>query len=517
MGFLDTLADILTREPKKKAEYGVMSDALAAQNAGYGVTGGLLNAVDPYILDPMNAPEHKWIRQNLAAKSAKDMVAPSADAMERIGMAGIFAGPKAKTANLVALKKAEELAAKGVDNEAVRQATGWFKGMGDKWMYEIDDSAARMTDAVDLLRKKPGMTQGKILDHENLYSAYPELSDMWTMRAGREETGGSYIHSAKAPAIELGIPTARRPIDREALRETNLHELQHAIQQREGFPNGGSPENASMYTPEFDAWSKLRGSRSPEESAAYRAIPSDWDAYQRLAGEIEARDVSARMNLTPEQRLATPPDLRPDAIIRYGNGPQMSVPGYVDDAAVREANLAKFLDGNKIVDASGKDLTVYHGTGSDYDVIKPSRIGELGPGVYLTTATSEAGSYANARPGSRVIPFHVNMKNPLEITSPAQFWDRFGGGTDEDAIRKLIDAGYDGISLERPVQVWSDAANGVVDTGEMQRHLLSVDPQRQLKSIFNRGTYDPSEPSFLKSLIPAAATAYGIEEVLPYD
>ena len=49
--------------------------------------------------------------------------------------------------------------------------------------------------------------------------------------------------------------------------------------------------------------------------------PTAFDLYRNLAGEIQARDVSARMNLTPEQRLATPPDLRPDAIIRYGSTP----------------------------------------------------------------------------------------------------------------------------------------------------------------------------------------------------
>lgn len=356
MGLLDTLADILTREPSAKPEYGTMSDALAEQAKGYGVTGGLLNAVDPYILDPMNAPEHKWVRQNLAARSAKDMVAPSAEAMERIGMAGIFAGPNAKTANLVALKEAENLAAKGADNEAIRQATGWFKGMDGKWRFEIPDNVANFEPA----STKP-KTMPEVLGHYDLFSAYPDIMTAKVLQSDASLPRGS-------GAVYLGNFDGEEGVLLGSLsnnKSSLLHELQHAIQQREGFGRGGSPSVEAWTKPsdrkmliaqvektmrewapatyeEFwgkeitpegrTAYQKYLDEFNSKQSQHKRLVAAQMGApaeiYKNLAGEIEARDVSARMNLTPEQRMATPPDLRSDAIVRYNNTPMSVVLPY---------------------------------------------------------------------------------------------------------------------------------------------------------------------------------------------
>ena len=64
-------------------------------------------------------------------------------------------------------------------------------------------------------------------------------------------------------------------------KSTQLHELQHAIQQREGWQNGGSP---SMFSRDG----------MPPKSAE--------DSYRRLSGEAEARATQARMNLNAAQR-----------------------------------------------------------------------------------------------------------------------------------------------------------------------------------------------------------------------
>ena len=50
-----------------------------------------------------------------------------------------FAGQKAQTAALGELNNAKQLEADGVDNEQIRQQTGWFKGVDGKWRFEIPD------------------------------------------------------------------------------------------------------------------------------------------------------------------------------------------------------------------------------------------------------------------------------------------------------------------------------------------------------------------------------------------
>ena len=54
-----------------------------------------------------------------------------------------FAGERAKTANVQALRDAQEMETIGADMESIRKATGWHKGRDGKWRFEIDDSSMR--------------------------------------------------------------------------------------------------------------------------------------------------------------------------------------------------------------------------------------------------------------------------------------------------------------------------------------------------------------------------------------
>jgi len=110
-----------------------------------------------------------------------------------------------------------------------------------------------------------------------------------------------------------------------------LHELPHAIQEKEGFARGGSLQKI---TADFEAEKIAAVKRrkilqgyldSGRMDAAWignarREIES-LDArldeltagnaagkhYRRLMGEVEARNVEARKDFTPTQRLAIPP------------------------------------------------------------------------------------------------------------------------------------------------------------------------------------------------------------------
>ena len=53
----------------------------------------------------------------------------------------MFGGCLAKTADLNALKKAERMQARGADQAAIWKKTGWFRGVDDKWRFEIPDDA----------------------------------------------------------------------------------------------------------------------------------------------------------------------------------------------------------------------------------------------------------------------------------------------------------------------------------------------------------------------------------------
>ena len=201
-----------------------------------------------------------------------------------------FSGTRAKTANSSLLLRAEHMLDTGVDSETVRKETGWFKGYDGKMRFEIDDSQMKVYqngDAVfskshpeyaelqELKKKKEnsGITAEElsrleeldktwgneterlndllrsgnlklkhILEHDKLYENYPELKDMDIKIARSEEIGngvrGSYNPSKKSITINeklLGGDTSE-------VKKTLIHEIQHAIQDIEGFTSGSSEE-----------------------------------------------------------------------------------------------------------------------------------------------------------------------------------------------------------------------------------------------------------------------------------
>lgn len=257
---------------------------------------------------------------------------------------GIFAGIGAKTANRGALEVAERMAKEGVDPRAIWRDTGWFQGPDSKWRWEIDDSGAQVVDPFE----SSAMTERHIrasvdakdnpipqaiqlddvLRHPEFEGAYPGVPEQGVMFDNMGGTRGRYDTQNDLMTLNSG----RGIFDPDGQRSTALHELQHGVQQREGFAAGGSPNSVARYR--METLNKLReiqdriariymGGTDPQgatldelfqmaeplkqaaELAKHDASPHD--TYRRLAGEAEARAVQARRDMTPEQRRATFP------------------------------------------------------------------------------------------------------------------------------------------------------------------------------------------------------------------
>lgn len=322
-----------------------------------------------------------------------------------------FTGQKASTANLEHLKNAQEMETLGADMKSIRKATGWFKGMDGKWRFEIDDSemtyhrggdAAFSRDHPDyaeyqkLMRKwmtgevtaeeetrlrqmdetwgreygrlservdRGNATLEDILDHEALFRAYPQLRRTKVEFADMpKNTMGSYSPSQNLITLSNEL--------RNAPESTLVHEIQHAIQNAEGFTRGSNREyweekltsGDKIQSKGFqDAREKLiqfQLDKANEEALALKdkieqagELDDDLTEYDRLweeaerrgldgkineyydlldnyytqmnrpgnsvpselyystAGEIEARDAASRRTLTPEERKNKSPNL----------------------------------------------------------------------------------------------------------------------------------------------------------------------------------------------------------------
>ena len=192
-----------------------------------------------------------------------------------------YAGKNANGANLDSLREAQEMQAAGADMESIRKATGWHEGMDGKWRWEIDDSKMEYHRAGDALfgrnhpeyaeqqRLEQKMLYGEltdteqarlraltetwgrernrlservergnarledVLDHEELFRAYPQLRHV---RVVFDETPKGVLGSFSAEGNQITISEELRDAPQDVL----IHEIQHAIQNAEGFAKGSN-------------------------------------------------------------------------------------------------------------------------------------------------------------------------------------------------------------------------------------------------------------------------------------
>jgi hypothetical protein len=229
------------------------------------------------------------------------------------GFAGIMAGPGAKTANLMKLRLAKRMAKAGTDRKEVWEKTGWFKGLDDKWRFEIPDTGAKLK--VEPSKYRPdSRPMGDILHHPELYKAYPHARDIPTKFDILEYSGlrGAYSPHYRDISLKGSEPASN-------VRGTTLHELQHAVQHREGFASGGNAGTATSLSEPLkwrhrevqgEIWKvednqfmtaaaktfKLKQLNREADALLKRIkdLEDPTDVYTRLMGEVEARNVEAR-------------------------------------------------------------------------------------------------------------------------------------------------------------------------------------------------------------------------------
>ncbi len=219
--------------------------------------------------------------------------------MAEKGAAGIFGGRLAKTANLPALHEAEKMLANGMLPDQIIRDTGWFRSPADhKWRFEIPDNRSVLKYMPETEGNKAIASVDALFQHPDLFKAYPELkSSPMTLVKDSSAPRGSGSFWSHNNALEIGAP------DWATGRSVALHELQHGVQNIEKFSPGSNPE---VYAKKFEK--QLRS--DPDWAGVYdfNDLSNKANAYYHMTGgEVEARNVQKRMNLSPvERKLQVP-------------------------------------------------------------------------------------------------------------------------------------------------------------------------------------------------------------------
>lgn len=327
------------------------------------------------ITDPFNATigGDEAAQGRITRKVASNFTDPLA--------AGTFAGVGAKTADLVNLEKAREMV-KGLKwgtpeffaaDKAAWEATGWTHAFPDqKPRFEIPDDRATLDSAltsgqITKWGHDDGIKSIDMIRHPELYGssrlgeggAYPDMARISVAGEINPPAGagtGEYIRSNN---IFLNDQINLRPTNVEAVKPMQLHELQHAVQEREGFARGGSPEqmNNEIFDYIKSDYDKILAEKGKNEADLFmsdimNAVRHDSGqgrfkvneykqrAYKNLAGEAEARLTQKRMDLTPEQRRQQYPVEQFDVpveqqIVRYTPGSVQQLYNKTNDPKVR--------------------------------------------------------------------------------------------------------------------------------------------------------------------------------------
>lgn len=222
---------------------------------------------------------------------------PGLPAGKVAGAAGILAGPLSRTADLKALAKAKKMAEKGIDRAKVWADTGWMK-QGKDWVYEISDNMSMM---LRKLKPDSSVPVGNVFRHDELFSAYPELEDdLVRSTPGRDHSYYFKLHPELPGMVDIGgSADARSGI---------LHELGgHGVQDVEKFQGGG---NTHMWTnPDAPRMlERLEEGTYPRSTQRRfgQAMDDPLTAYQSIPGEVNARTIQKRADMTPEERRAKP-------------------------------------------------------------------------------------------------------------------------------------------------------------------------------------------------------------------
>lgn len=409
-----------------------------------------------------------------------------------------YAGSNADTADRENLQKARDMMA---DNESIRQQTGWFKGADGVWRFEIDDSKAvvsaigqvnmsraekaRMENIVasaeyreysDLLNKayfgsgaegrqrvkavqqiqkdKPELRKAYIaqskttgsldefMQHDELFRRYPALKRLDVIF---DISADSSVQGGYDGNWTIRLNKALQD-DEEKLKSVLLHEIQHFIQQREGFENGSNPTDWANEIQGIDssismrerAVAKLEAEGDNAGAEMWRgqieelkkkkekyAGRSAFDLYQSTYGEQEARDVQARMNMSADERKQNRPFTGDEStVFRFS---RKADERYMELAKNPEDNKAelqamvnefakKAMPKSKIVNKDGSLKYLYHGTDEMFFEFNPLIKGGVngtaeGFGIYTSDNTAVTEHY-----GDRQLKMFANITKPATST-----------------------------------------------------------------------------------------------------
>lgn len=174
----------------------------------------------------------------------------------------------------------EAMEARGESRDEIYRKTGWWRAADGKWRVELPFTGKFNGE---ILKDLNECLLRDVFAWPELYAAYPSLRETRVSFESSDEMNGAWGEWEAAENTIHIWDGLRDKIERRMhLVGTFIHEMQHAVQELELLAPGGNP---AQFEGEVDAA----------------------DRYNRLAGEVEARNAAERILMTASAKLAYPP------------------------------------------------------------------------------------------------------------------------------------------------------------------------------------------------------------------
>lgn len=251
--------------------------------------------------------------EKTAANTAETIKDTIADPMSFVG-AGTLIG---KNAKLFSFKEADRAAKLHKDTDTITRETGTWLGHPDKKPRQeisdapakidpnqllVDMNAERHLSSEPVRYSKDTAKLHEILQHPSLYANYPELRDINIIYGHGVKKSAGYFD----PRTNTILAAGRTP---EEARSVLIHEIQHVVQQKEGWSPGASLENIPYDSRTKQQYEQmvmdLKRSKNVDFTDTENLKNIDrhmrTELYKKTAGEADARVAQTRQYFTPEE------------------------------------------------------------------------------------------------------------------------------------------------------------------------------------------------------------------------
>jgi hypothetical protein len=324
-----------------------------------------------------------------------------------------FAGEKAITANVGKLDQAKAMLEKGADEVEIWQKTGWFKDKDGAWKFEIGNSNAKLNPGF-----QSGGRLGELLEHEELFKAYPELKDVRVVKIGDETPGGAALSVKDAAQKEKrGIYNVTYNDKTATLVRQDLQKIDDALVLEKGSNKKGGAVHIKKHLDPGAQGAITQGEflsvgKNIREYLQKYKKPFIDESGGRIYEWADGNGVKFRVVVYEKADGISAS--HPNSIISFYSNRNLKKPMEFRNPQVKyDVNLSEWHKDSAPItkNTDGSPKTFYHGSNEGgLNIFKKQPEGS-GYGFWFTTSQKQANEYASAE----LIPGYLKITKPFEI------------------------------------------------------------------------------------------------------